>query len=70
MGCKSCNQKGGSLVAIKEALVPLSLFGATLAMKKRTRKNKGKNMKKKNTYKNKKTRRNMNKRKMTKRKKQ
>jgi len=68
MGCKSCQKGGNSLVAIKEALVPLTLLGARLAMKKKTKKNKGKSMKKKNNKKQK-TKRNMNKKKMTRRKK-
>ncbi len=68
MGCKSCQTGGSSLVAMKEALVPLTLLGARLAMKKKTRKNKGKSMKKKNSNKKQKTKRNMNKKKMTKRK--
>lgn len=68
MGCKSCQTGGNSLVAIKEALVPLTLLGARLAMKKKTKKNKGKSMKKKNNKKQK-TKRYMNKKKMTRRKK-
>jgi hypothetical protein len=68
MGCKTCQKGGNSLVAMKEALVPLTLLGARLAMKKRTKKNKGKSMKKKNSSKKQKTKRNMNKKKMTRRK--
>jgi hypothetical protein len=39
MGCKSC-KSGGGLFAIKEALVPLTLFASTLGMKKKTKKRK------------------------------
>ena len=48
MSCRSCKSGGGGgLFAIKEALVPLTLFGASLVMKKKTRNHKGRKVNKK-----------------------
>jgi hypothetical protein len=61
MGCKSC-KSGGGLFAIKEALVPLTLFASTLGMKKKTKKRKFRKSNKSNKTKNNKKRQSTRKR--------